>query len=128
LSVLPDFTMRRVRLVDDDPGQDWNDTLSVDGVTRGSLRLHPEGPLGRSEGCITITGRTGDKLSGFGRDPELAAWPSEVEPEPKGKTVEESYRDLHDLLTSTPAEYLPGTNRRVYGVVDVVGAADGDGK
>lgn len=110
------------------PGQDWNDTLSVDGVTRGSFRLHPEGPRGRSEGCITITGRTEDKLSGFGQDPELAAWPSEVEPKPEGNTVEENYRDLHHFLTSTPAEYLPGTTRRVYGIVDVVAADKGGGR
>jgi hypothetical protein len=110
------------------PGQGWNDTLSVGGVTRGGFRLHPEGPLGRSEGCITITGRTEDKLSGFGGDPELLIWPNEIGPEPKGKTIGENYRDLHDLLTSTPAEYLPETTRRVYGIVNVVGAADGDGK
>jgi len=97
-------------------------------VTRGSLRLHPEGPLGWSEGCITITGRTEDKLPGFDGDPELVVWPNKIEPESKAKTIEENYRDLHDLLTSTPAEYLPGTSRRVYGIVNVVGVTEGDGR
>jgi hypothetical protein len=110
------------------PGQDWNDTLSVEGVTRGSLRLHPEGPRGVSDGCITITGRTEDKLPGFDGDPELVVWPNKIEPESKAKTIEENYRDLHDLLTSTPAEYLPGTSRRVYGIVNVVGVTEGDGR
>lgn len=36
----------------------WNpktgDSTMVDGVKRGAFRLHPVGPMGLSEGCITI--------------------------------------------------------------------------
>ena len=31
-----------------------NDFMTVKGVTRGNFRLHPEGRLGISEGCITL--------------------------------------------------------------------------
>ena len=31
-----------------------DDVTSIDGVVRGGFRLHPIGPLGLSEGCITL--------------------------------------------------------------------------
>ena len=31
-----------------------DDWTTVNGVRRGAFRLHPNGPLGRSEGCITV--------------------------------------------------------------------------
>ncbi|HDR2893240.1 TPA: DUF2778 domain-containing protein [Enterobacter asburiae] len=36
--------------------EDWqiDDTVFVDGVSRGHFRLHPIGPRGLSEGCITL--------------------------------------------------------------------------
>lgn len=36
----------------------WNpnggDTTMIDGIRRGNFRLHPEGPMRLSEGCITV--------------------------------------------------------------------------
>mgnify|MGYP001252809377 CR=1 FL=1 len=34
--------------------QKIDDTTYCEAVKRGQFRLHPKGPLGRSEGCITI--------------------------------------------------------------------------
>ncbi len=31
-----------------------SDQLTVGGVTRGEFRLHPIGPMGLSEGCVTV--------------------------------------------------------------------------
>ncbi|MFU0885012.1 DUF2778 domain-containing protein [Kluyvera sichuanensis] len=35
---------------------DWqiDDSVFIDGIKRGSFRLHPIGPMGLSEGCITL--------------------------------------------------------------------------
>jgi len=37
--------------------EDWqiDDTVFIEGVKRGKFRLHPIGPKGLSEGCITLT-------------------------------------------------------------------------
>ncbi|WP_330983602.1 MULTISPECIES: DUF2778 domain-containing protein [Enterobacterales] len=37
--------------------EDWqiDDTVFVEGVKRGNFRLHPIGPMGLSEGCITLS-------------------------------------------------------------------------
>jgi hypothetical protein len=48
----------------------WNprtgDYTMVDGIKRGNFRLHPQGPLGLSEGCITVVHRPDyDKLQSF---------------------------------------------------------------
>lgn len=53
-----------------------DDSTLCDQVARGNFRLHPKGPLGRSEGCITI-----DKLKDFNdiRD-ALKASPQESVP------------------------------------------------
>ncbi|ALL67904.1 Protein of unknown function (DUF2778) [Paraburkholderia caribensis MBA4] len=36
----------------------WNpnggDTTMINGIRRGNFRLHPEGPMHLSEGCITV--------------------------------------------------------------------------
>ncbi|WP_116135960.1 DUF2778 domain-containing protein [Trinickia diaoshuihuensis] len=43
----------------------WNsqtgDSTMVDGIKRGSFRLHPMGPMGLSEGCITVV--NGDQFN-----------------------------------------------------------------
>ena len=53
-----------------------DDSTLCDHVVRGNFRLHPKGPLGRSEGCITI-----EKLEDFNaiRD-ELKSSPLEAIP------------------------------------------------
>ena len=40
--------------------QDWqiDDSVFVEGIKRGSFRLHPIGPRGLSEGCITLTSQS----------------------------------------------------------------------
>ncbi|WP_421670688.1 tlde1 domain-containing protein [Rahnella sp. EDr1-12] len=35
-----------------------NDETFIEGVKRGSFRLHPIGPKGLSEGCITMTSQS----------------------------------------------------------------------
>jgi hypothetical protein len=63
-----------------------SDHLSVDGVTRGAFRLHPEGPMGISEGCVTIC---------KGTDP--------------------NFDSLRQQLLSTPMGKVPGTDTVYYG-------------
>ncbi|SEJ41202.1 DUF2778 domain-containing protein [Paraburkholderia diazotrophica] len=56
----------------------WNpnggDTTMINGIRRGSFRLHPEGPMRLSEGCITVVNPSGfDQLQRFirSRKPDL---------------------------------------------------------
>lgn len=43
-----------------------DDETYINGVRRGAFRLHPIGPMRRSEGCITLTSPAGfTKLSGY---------------------------------------------------------------
>lgn len=54
--------------------QNGGDTTFVQGVRRGSFRLHPKGQLGLSKGCITIVNPSEfDSLQRFirVRPPEL---------------------------------------------------------
>ena len=71
----------------------WNpstgDTTIVDNVRRGSFRLHPEGRMRLSEGCITVT-----DLSGFQQLAEA-------------------------LRRNGPDIAVPGTNMKAYGTVEV---------
>ncbi len=54
-----------------------DDTTLCDKTIRGNFRLHPKGPLGRSEGCITI-----EKLDDFNAiRKELKALPLEAIPD-----------------------------------------------
>lgn len=56
--VHPNNNVPTLRTIDDLYAQDetMEDERFCDDVKRGSFRLHPKGPLGRSEGCITIDG------------------------------------------------------------------------
>lgn len=65
-----------------------DDETLCDKIKRGSFRLHPKGPRGISEGCITI-----DQLSDF--------------------------HLLRTKLQSKPAESVPGTDLKAYGLVVV---------
>lgn len=56
----------------------WNpnggDTTMINGIKRGSFRLHPKGPLGLSHGCITVVSPSEfDSLQRYirARPPEL---------------------------------------------------------
>ena len=71
----------------------WNpntgDTTMINGVKRGNFRLHPEGPIRRSEGCITVVSNPEfDRLQRF---------------------IRERQPDLS----------VPGSTLRAYGTVDV---------
>ncbi|WP_122253340.1 DUF2778 domain-containing protein [Pseudomonas savastanoi] len=51
-----------------DDGLTDDETL-IDDVTRGNFRLHPVGPLGLSEGCVTLMSKNGfDQLSVYLRN------------------------------------------------------------
>jgi len=39
-------------------------------------------------------------------------------------TDQARYQDLHQMLSDVPIEYLPGTGRRIYGVINVVRPAN----
>ena len=71
----------------------WNpmtgDTTMVYGVTRGNFRLHPVGPAGLSQGCITLVN------------------PGEFE-----------YLERF-IRRSPPTIPVPGTNLKAYGTVEV---------
>jgi hypothetical protein len=48
------------------------DSQNIDGVTRGNFRLHPRGPLGLSEGCITIDNMDDfQKIAGYLRSHDV---------------------------------------------------------
>lgn len=66
-----------------------DDYTFVSGVRRGAFRLHPVGPRGLSEGCITLMQKSGfEKLAGYLR--QRGAW--------------------------IP---VPGTGMRAYGIIEV---------
>ncbi|WP_175687413.1 DUF2778 domain-containing protein [Burkholderia anthina] len=66
-----------------------DDTTIINGVRRGAFRLHPNGPLGRSEGCITVKNpQDFERMSAFIRA--------------QGATVP-----------------IPGTDINAYGIVEV---------
>jgi len=71
----------------------WNprtgDYTNINGVRRGAFRLHPEGPLRLSNGCITVT-----DLDGFER---LQRY----------------------IRSGPPRIPVPGTTLRAYGTVEV---------
>lgn len=56
-----------------------DDETLCDQVKRGNFRLHPKGPLGRSEGCITINDRSDfDQISSILRSKPPEAIPGSV--------------------------------------------------
>jgi hypothetical protein len=71
----------------------WNpytgDTTMIHGIKRGNFRLHPDGPLHLSDGCITIS------------------HPAEFE------------RLQHYLRRSEPDMPVPGSDMKAYGRIDV---------
>lgn len=71
----------------------WNpntgDTTMIDGIQRGEFRLHPDGPMHLSEGCITV-------VSYFEFD-----------------------RLQRYIRTRQPDLPVPGTTMRAYGTVEV---------
>jgi hypothetical protein len=71
----------------------WNektgDATFINGVKRGNFRLHPEGQLRVSEGCITV---------------------------PSGAEFDRLERYLRSRPPDIP---VPGTNDKAYGIVEV---------
>ncbi|PBQ11190.1 DUF2778 domain-containing protein [Pseudomonas syringae pv. syringae] len=66
-----------------------DDETVVSNVTRGNFRLHPIGPLGLSEGCVTMTSQLGfDQLSIY--------------------------------LRNMDGDRIPGSEKKYYGVLDVI--------
>jgi hypothetical protein len=65
-----------------------DDHTIVEGIGRGAFRLHPMGPLGISEGCVTLHSAIG-------------------------------FEELSAFLRSKKGEYVPGTQLKYYGVLEV---------